>query len=110
MVAAATSRWPSGRDVEELNADIHTAIRFGQSFRVTPGGGNPASGLADGEGNGPGDPAAPADDQHSLTFLGRHLFSPLSLRNCYFLMDSNEPGTLPARATRRLRFQTYRYS
>jgi hypothetical protein len=61
--------------VDLLDADIHAAIRFGQIFRVTPGGDNPASFFADGQGDGPSDPAASADDQYGPIFQGRHLFS-----------------------------------
>lgn len=62
------------RDVDMLKADIHAAIRVGQIVRVTTGGYNPASVFADGQGDGPGDPAAPADYQHGLVFHGGHLF------------------------------------
>jgi hypothetical protein len=41
---------------------------------MQPGGDNPASFFASGQGYGPGNPAAPADDQHRLVFQGRHLF------------------------------------
>jgi len=35
---------------------------------------NPVPVLADGQGDGPGDPAAAADDQYGFVFQGRHLF------------------------------------
>ena len=57
-----------------LDADVRAAIGGSQIVRVTPGGDNPASVFANGQGYGPGDAAAPANDQHRLVFQGRHLF------------------------------------
>jgi hypothetical protein len=62
------------RDVDILDADIQAAIRVGQIVRVTPGGDNLAAVFAHGQGDGPGDAAATADDQHGFVFQGRHLF------------------------------------
>jgi hypothetical protein len=49
-------------------------MRLGQIVRLAPGGDNPASVFADGQDDGPGDPAAAADDQRSLIFQRKHLF------------------------------------
>src|SRR6185295_14689443 len=61
------------RDVRTLDADIHAAIGAGQIVRVTPGGDNPSAVVGYRYGDGPGNTAAAADDQHGFVFQRGHL-------------------------------------